>query len=55
MLSLTWNDVNFKWRMITVRAAYAKSGESRSVPMNKVLTATLKAIRMSHSLTDFVF
>src|SRR5712691_101512 len=33
--------------MPTVPAAYAKHGESRSVPMNDVLTATLKAIRMN--------
>jgi hypothetical protein len=28
-------------------AAYAKNGESRGVPMNKVLTETLKAVRMT--------
>ena len=38
-----------------MKAAYAKSGESRSVPMNKVLTGALQAIRMEPSSTDFVF
>ena len=33
--------------MITVRTAYAKNGESRSVPMNNVLTETLRAVRMT--------
>jgi site-specific recombinase XerD len=33
--------------IITVRAAYAKNGESRSVPMNKVLTETLQVIRIN--------
>src|SRR5215831_12955318 len=47
LLSLTWDEVDFLHRVITVRAAYAKNGEARSVPMNDVLTATLKAIRMN--------
>jgi integrase len=55
LLSLTWSDIDFRRRIITVRAAYAKSGESRSVPMNKVLTETLKAIRINNSSTDVVF
>jgi len=32
-------------------AAYVKNGESRSVPMNDVLTTTLQTVRMS-TLTD---
>ena len=51
LLSLTWEDVDFIRRVITVRAAYAKNGESRSVPMNEVLTATLQAVRMMYPLT----
>ena len=38
-----------------MRAAYAKNGESRSVPMNEVLTATLQAVRMSISADGPVF
>lgn len=40
---------------MTVRAAYAKNGESRSVPMNEVLTATLPTVRMSTSTDGPVF
>jgi integrase len=40
---------------MTVRAAYAKNGKSRSVPMNEVLTATLQAVRMSISADGPVF
>ena len=47
--ALTWEDVDFRRRVMTVRAAYVKNGESRSVPMNEVLTATLHAVRMSMS------
>ena len=54
LLSLPWADVDFRRWTITVRAAYAKNGESRSVPMNDVLTATLKAVRMN-ALYDLVF
>src|SRR5262249_4998960 len=42
--SLTWQDIDFRRQTVTVRAGYAKNGEARSVPMNQVLTATLKAV-----------
>ena len=35
LLSLTWEDVDFRRRVITVRAVYVKNGKSRSVPMNE--------------------
>jgi integrase len=54
LLSLTWADVDFSSGYITVRAAYAKNGESRSVPVNKVLTETSQAIRISNSLIEDV-
>ncbi|MGQ4807814.1 Tyrosine recombinase XerC [Candidatus Entotheonellaceae bacterium PAL068K] len=40
-------NVDFRRRIITVQAAYAKNRESRSVSMNEVLTDTLWGIRMS--------
>jgi integrase len=49
LLSMIWEDVDFRWRVMTLRATYAKNGESRSVAMNEVLTATLQAVRMSTS------
>ncbi len=55
LLSLTWADVDFSGGYITVRAAYAKNGESRSITMNKGLTETLKAIRISGSMSEVVF
>jgi integrase len=55
LLSLIWEDVDFHRGMITVRTAYAKNGESCSMPMNKLLTQTLKVIRMSASTTQQVF
>src|SRR2546426_287422 len=32
LLSLTWSDIDSRRRVITVRSAYAKNGESRSIP-----------------------
>jgi integrase len=55
LLALTWEDVDFRRGMITVKAAYAKNGESRSVPMNTVLTATLQSVRMGALATGPVF
>src|SRR5881398_2940408 len=55
LLSLTWEEVDFRRQVITVQAAYAKNGESRSVPMNEVLTAVLHDARMSTSVDGSVF
>ena len=55
LLSLTWQDVDFGRRMTTVRAAYAKNGESRSVPMNEVLTDTLRAVKANQTADAAVF
>jgi integrase len=55
LLSLTWADVDFDRHTLTVRAAYAKNGESRSVSMNKVLTEALRAVRMTGLATEHVF
>jgi integrase len=55
LLSLTWDEVDFRRHVVTVRAAYAKNGESRSVPMNKVLTEILRDVRMVALATEQVF
>lgn len=47
LLSLTWEDVDFDRRIITVKAGYAKNGESRSIPMNEMLKRTLEEVRIS--------
>jgi integrase len=55
LLSLTWADVDFARGVITVRAAYVKNSESRSIPMNDVLTATLKAVKIESDAGEAVF
>jgi integrase len=46
ILSLTWDDVSFDRRSVTVQAGYAKNGESRTIPMNESLRRTLEQIKM---------
>jgi integrase len=49
LLSLRWENVDFRHRLIRVEAGYAKSREVRSVPMNEVLTQTLRASTLNQS------
>jgi integrase len=55
LCSLTWHDIDFRRRTVTVRAGYAKNGESRTVPMNEVLTTTLKAVKLQSADGEKVF
>ena len=55
LLSLTWEDVDFKRRSIAVKAAYAKNGENRSIPMNDLLTTTLEEVRITSATMGSVF
>lgn len=43
LLGLTWGNVNFSARLLTVTAATAKSGHTRRVPLNSEALATLTA------------
>ena len=55
LLSLTWQDVDFRRGVVTVQAGYEKNGEGRNVPMNQVLTATLKAVKLQGAEGGQVF
>src|SRR4030095_4645910 len=55
LLSLSWEDVDFHRRTIIVHAMYTKNGESRRVPMNDVLTTTLKVVRMNTLADSLAF
>lgn len=55
LLSLRWKHVDFQHRLLTVEAAYAKNGETRSIPMTVLLTETLQAIRIHVDPTAHVF
>jgi integrase len=53
-LTLKWSDVNLSRRTLTVQAAYAKSGQTRVVPMNSAVHAALSRLN-STATTDYVF
>jgi integrase len=44
-LTLRWPDVDLKRGLLTVQAAYAKSGKTRTVPLNRILRAALATLR----------
>jgi len=48
LLTLTWGDVDFEIRQLTVRGANAKSAQTRNVPMNTEATQVLTAWRQIH-------
>jgi integrase len=49
LLSLRWQNVDVRHRLIRVESGYAKNREIRSVPMNEVLTQTLQDGTLSQS------
>jgi len=55
LLSLTWQDVDFKRGTVPVRAGYAKNGEARSVPTNDTLTMLLKFGKLHAADRERVF
>ncbi len=46
LLSLTWDDIDFERSTVSVKAGYAKNGESRSIPMNELLKQTLQEVKI---------
>jgi integrase len=44
-LTLRWVDVDLKRGLLTVQAAYAKSGKTRTVPLNRILRGALEDLR----------
>jgi integrase len=55
LLSLTWQDVDFSGRLITVHASYAKNGETRSIPMTATVKEALYALKQDANPTTPVF
>ena len=55
IFQLEWKSVNFKLKQIKVRAASAKSGKSRDIPMNDDVLQTLLAWRNETSSAKLVF
>ena len=52
LFNLEWRDIDFRRRMLTVRAAAAKDEESREIPINQESRAVLTAWRDQHARDD---
>ena len=53
-LTLKWSDVDLSRRIVTVQAGYAKSGQTRSVPLNSAMHAALSRLK-TEARGEFVF
>jgi integrase len=54
-LTLRWADVDLRRGLLTVQAAYAKSGKTRTVPLNRPALAALRALRERTGDRELVF
>ena len=54
LLSLRWAQVDFRHRLVTVDAAYAKNGETRSISMTATLFETLRPLQADVSTAVFL-
>lgn len=53
-LTLRWADVDLSRRTLTVQAGYAKSGQTRTVPLNSAVHAALARLKVD-ARSEFVF
>src|SRR5262249_51959869 len=54
-LTLRWADVDLRRGLLTVQSAYAKSGKTRTVPLNRPALAALRALRERSGDRELVF
>lgn len=54
-LALRWADVDLRRDLLTVPAAYAKSGQTRTVPINSTLRQALEGLKMRNGTGEHVF
>src|SRR5262249_12179334 len=55
IFSLHWSDIDFSTKMLTVRAAAAKSGDSRRVPLNEEALGVLRGWHKQNKSDDDAF
>jgi integrase len=55
LLSLRWEHVDFRHRLITVEADYAKNHETRSIPMTATVTESSRALQGAADRSTSVF
>jgi integrase len=54
-LTLRWADIDIRRGLLTVQSAYAKSGKTRTVPLNRPAVAALRALRERTGDRELVF
>src|SRR5438067_5203123 len=54
-LTLRWADLDLKRGLLTVQSAYAESGKTRTVPLNRPALAALRALRERTGDRELVF
>jgi integrase len=55
-LKLKWHDIDLQHGILTVQAAYAKNGETRTIPLNHLLWEALDKLRKNRVFhSEFVF
>ena len=55
ILNLTWSDINFEREFVTVRAANAKSGKTRHIPLNQKVKSALLNWKLDCGQSHWVF
>ena len=55
IFSLKWENVDFEQATLTVEGSYAKSGNTRHIPLNKEALSVLKSWRRQTDTIDLVF
>ncbi len=55
LISLTWANMDFARGLVTVQAAYAKTGERRSIPMNAPVIKILNELKLKAGELPHVF
>lgn len=55
IFNMTWDNVNFERKLLTIEGAYAKSGKTRHIPLNTEALLTLKTWRQQYENDHLVF
>src|SRR5262249_54445397 len=53
-LTLKWDNINLERKLLTVEAAYAKNGETETIPMNSKLVEAFQRLRKQRT-SEFAF
>src|SRR6201999_4559603 len=55
LTSITWNDVDLRSKVVTIRGGYAKAGRARHIQLNSEALEVLKRYRKQHTGEGRIF